>query len=133
MHPKDPERSRESFSCSRLRSRLSLQRVLGLASLDGVLNPAHVSGKHIVHNVFHVNKSGIVVLESKAGVSSLGRAAPLVPDDCLSLTSCLSADDMPYWVVSAMRCLASCKFDAAVFPVSLIVGPCKSHDLSLRA
>lgn len=61
---------------------LSLQRVLGLASLDGVLNPAHVSGKHIVHNVFHVNKSGIVVLENKAGVSSLGRAAPLVPDDC---------------------------------------------------
>lgn len=59
-----------------------LQRVLGLASLDGVLNPAHVSGKHIVHNVFSVNKSGIVVLENKA-------------------------EDMPYWVVSAMRCLAS--------------------------
>lgn len=45
-----------------------MQRVLGLTSLDGVLNPTHVSGKHIIHNVFNVNKSGIVVLENKAGV-----------------------------------------------------------------
>lgn len=59
-----------------------LQRVLGLDSFDGVLNPTHVSGKHIVHNVFSVNKSGIVVLENKA-------------------------EDMPYWVVSAMKCLAN--------------------------
>lgn len=47
---------------------LSLQQVLGLDSFDGVLNPTDVSGKHIVHNVFSVNKSGIVVLENKAGV-----------------------------------------------------------------
>nr|XP_046256334.1 DEP domain-containing protein 1B [Scatophagus argus] len=59
-----------------------LQRVLGLISLDGVLNPNHVNGKHIVHNVFNVNKTGIVVLENKA-------------------------EDMPYWVVSAMKCLAN--------------------------
>ncbi|XP_074510834.1 DEP domain-containing protein 1B-like [Sebastes fasciatus] len=59
-----------------------LQRVLGLQSLDGVLNPKHVIGKHIVHNVFSVNKTGIVVLENKA-------------------------EDMPYWVVSAMKCLAN--------------------------
>ncbi|KAJ4931116.1 hypothetical protein JOQ06_025415 [Pogonophryne albipinna] len=59
-----------------------LQRVLGLNSLDGVLNPTHVNGKHIVHNVFSVNKTGIVVLENKA-------------------------EDMPYWVVSAMKCLAN--------------------------
>ncbi|XP_033957668.1 DEP domain-containing protein 1B isoform X1 [Pseudochaenichthys georgianus] len=59
-----------------------LQRVLGLNSLDGVLNPMHVNGKHIVHNVFSVNKTGIVVLENKA-------------------------EDMPYWVVSAMKCLAN--------------------------
>ncbi|KAF3840126.1 hypothetical protein F7725_018843 [Dissostichus mawsoni] len=57
-------------------------RVLGLKSLDGVLNPTHVNGKHIVHNVFSVNKTGIVVLENKA-------------------------EDMPYWVVSAMKCLAN--------------------------
>lgn len=48
---------------------LSLQQVLGLDSFDGVLNLTDVSGKHIVHNVFSVNKSGIVVLENKAGVS----------------------------------------------------------------
>ncbi|XP_010728442.3 DEP domain-containing protein 1B isoform X3 [Larimichthys crocea] len=59
-----------------------LQRVLGLKSLDGVLNPTHVNGKHIVHNVFSVNKTGIVVLENKA-------------------------EDMPYWVISAMKCLAN--------------------------
>nr|XP_040021359.1 DEP domain-containing protein 1B [Gasterosteus aculeatus aculeatus] len=59
-----------------------LQRVLGLQSLDGVLNLTHVNGKHIVHNVFSVNKTGIVVLENKA-------------------------EDMPYWVVSAMKCLAN--------------------------
>ncbi|XP_072250877.1 DEP domain-containing protein 1B [Leuresthes tenuis] len=58
-----------------------LQRVLGLQTLDGILNPTHVNGKHIVHNVFSVNKTGIVVLENKA-------------------------EDMPYWVVSAMKCLA---------------------------
>lgn len=49
---------------------LSLQRVLGLTSLNGILNPTHVSGKHIVHNVFSVNKSGVVILENKAGVYS---------------------------------------------------------------
>ncbi|KAM8871328.1 DEP domain-containing protein 1B-like isoform 2-T2 [Spinachia spinachia] len=59
-----------------------LQRVLGLHSLDGVLNPTHINGKHIVHNVFSVNKTGIVVLENKA-------------------------EDMPYWVGSAMKCLAN--------------------------
>ncbi|XP_061574209.1 DEP domain-containing protein 1B isoform X1 [Cololabis saira] len=59
-----------------------LQRVLGLRTLDGVLNPAHVNGKHIVHNVFSINKAGIVVLQNKA-------------------------EDMPYWVVSAMKCLAN--------------------------
>uniref|UniRef100_A0A8C6NKP8 DEP domain containing 1B n=1 Tax=Nothobranchius furzeri TaxID=105023 RepID=A0A8C6NKP8_NOTFU len=59
-----------------------LLRALGLETLDGVLNPAHVNGKHIVHNVFNVNKAGIVVLENKA-------------------------EDMPYWVISAMKCLSN--------------------------
>ncbi|KAF6739924.1 DEP domain-containing protein 1B [Oryzias melastigma] len=59
-----------------------LQKVLGLKTLDGVLHPVHVNGKHIVHNVFSVNKTGIVVLENKS-------------------------EDIPYWVVSAMKCLAN--------------------------
>ncbi|XP_034031272.1 DEP domain-containing protein 1B [Thalassophryne amazonica] len=59
-----------------------LQRVLGLKTLDGVLDSTHVNGKHIVHNVFCVNQSGIVVLQNKS-------------------------EDIPYWVVSAMKCLAN--------------------------
>ncbi|KAF7647335.1 hypothetical protein LDENG_00174140 [Lucifuga dentata] len=59
-----------------------LQKVLGLETLEGVLDPTHLNAKHIVHNVFSVNKMGIVILENKA-------------------------EDLPYWVVSAMKCLAS--------------------------
>uniref|UniRef100_A0A3P8VIG8 DEP domain containing 1B n=1 Tax=Cynoglossus semilaevis TaxID=244447 RepID=A0A3P8VIG8_CYNSE len=76
MTPKQVDHTWKSMTVAHL------QRVLGLKSLDGVLNPAQVYGKHIVHNVFSVNKTGIVVLENKA-------------------------EDMPYWVVSAMRCLAN--------------------------
>lgn len=45
-----------------------LQRVLGLKTLEGVLDPTHLNAKHIVHNVFSVNKMGIVILENKAGI-----------------------------------------------------------------
>lgn len=44
-----------------------LQRVLGLQALEGVLDSKHISPKHIIHNVYCVNKQGIVVLKSKAG------------------------------------------------------------------
>lgn len=46
----------------------SLQRVLSLKTLDGILNPAPVIGKDIVVNIYNVNKTGIVVLENKAGM-----------------------------------------------------------------
>ncbi|KAM6986018.1 DEP domain-containing protein 1B-like [Aplochiton taeniatus] len=59
-----------------------LQRVLGLKTMEGVLDSRHVNAKHILHNVFSVNKTGIVVLQNKA-------------------------EDMPYWVLSAMKCLAN--------------------------
>ncbi|XP_062870262.1 DEP domain-containing protein 1B isoform X2 [Trichomycterus rosablanca] len=59
-----------------------LQRVLGLQTLDGVLDAKLLSSKHIVHNVFSVNKQGIVVLKNKA-------------------------EDLPHWVLSAMKCLAN--------------------------
>uniref|UniRef100_A0A9J8BUF9 DEP domain containing 1B n=1 Tax=Cyprinus carpio carpio TaxID=630221 RepID=A0A9J8BUF9_CYPCA len=59
-----------------------LQTVLGLRSLDGVLDAKLLSPKHIVHNVFGVNKQGIVVLKNKA-------------------------EDLPHWVLSAMKCLAN--------------------------
>ncbi|KAL7848123.1 hypothetical protein AOLI_G00228410 [Acnodon oligacanthus] len=59
-----------------------LQSVLGLQSLDGVLNAKLLSPKHIVHNVFSVNKQGIVILKNKS-------------------------EDLPHWVLSAMKCLAN--------------------------
>ncbi|CAG12841.1 unnamed protein product, partial [Tetraodon nigroviridis] len=85
--------------------RSGVMRALGLVSLDGVLNPAHVSGKHIAHNASSVNKSGVVVLENKA-------------------------EDMPYWVVSAMRCLASCECDTPVLVFLLLLDPA-SHMTTL--
>ncbi|XP_060764802.1 DEP domain-containing protein 1B-like [Neoarius graeffei] len=59
-----------------------LQSVLGLQSLDGVLDAKLLNPKHIVYNVFSVNKQGIVVLKNKA-------------------------EDLPHWVLSAMKCLAN--------------------------
>ncbi|XP_062340701.1 DEP domain-containing protein 1B isoform X1 [Osmerus eperlanus] len=59
-----------------------LQRVLGLKSMDGVLDGRYVNAEHINHNVSSVNLTGIVILKNKA-------------------------DDMPYWVLSAMKCLAN--------------------------
>ncbi|KAJ8395622.1 hypothetical protein AAFF_G00031030 [Aldrovandia affinis] len=59
-----------------------VQRVLGLESLDGVLDAKLLNPKHIVHNVYSVNKQGVVVLKNKS-------------------------DDLPHWVLSAMKCLAN--------------------------
>ncbi|XP_051541796.1 DEP domain-containing protein 1B-like [Myxocyprinus asiaticus] len=59
-----------------------LQTVLGLQSLDGVLDAKLLSPKHIVHNVFGINKQGIVILKN-------------------------NAEDLPHWVLSAMKCLAN--------------------------
>lgn len=96
----------------------SLQKVLGLKTLDGVLNPVHVNGRHIVHNVFSVNKTGIVVLENKSGEMIYLQPKWKV---CFSFLCynlkvvivlwCIFvfSEDMPYWVVSAMKCLANCE------------------------
>lgn len=43
-----------------------LQKVLGLDSLDEVLDTKLVNSKHIVQNVYNVNKQGIVTLEDKS-------------------------------------------------------------------
>lgn len=43
-----------------------LQKVLGLDSLDEVLDAKLVNSKHIVQNVYNVNKQGIVTLEDKS-------------------------------------------------------------------
>ncbi|KAI1240089.1 DEP domain-containing protein 1B, partial [Lamprotornis superbus] len=43
-----------------------LQKVLGLDSLNEVLDTKLVNSKHIVQNVYNVNKQGIVTLEDKS-------------------------------------------------------------------
>ncbi|XP_053157294.1 DEP domain-containing protein 1B [Hemicordylus capensis] len=59
-----------------------LQKVLGLDSLDDMLDTKLVNPKHIIQNVYHVNKQGVVILEDKS-------------------------KELPHWVLSAMKCLAN--------------------------
>ncbi|XP_023659486.2 DEP domain-containing protein 1A isoform X1 [Paramormyrops kingsleyae] len=59
-----------------------LQKTLGLSSLEDVLNPFEVNSCYIAYNMTNVNKHGVVTLEDKT-------------------------DDLPHWVLSAMKCLAN--------------------------
>ncbi|XP_051509849.1 DEP domain-containing protein 1A isoform X2 [Myxocyprinus asiaticus] len=59
-----------------------LQKLLGTRSLDDVLDPAQVNPQFIVYNMTKVNKHGVVSLEDKT-------------------------EDLPHWVLSAMKCLAN--------------------------
>uniref|UniRef100_A0A673ZJB0 DEP domain containing 1a n=1 Tax=Salmo trutta TaxID=8032 RepID=A0A673ZJB0_SALTR len=66
-----------------------LQKTLGLTSLEDVLDPRHVNPQNIVYNMTNVNKHGVVTLEDKT-------------------------DDLPHWVLSAMKGLANWpKYDAS--------------------
>ncbi|KAM7409264.1 hypothetical protein PAMA_000965 [Pampus argenteus] len=66
-----------------------LQRILGVASLNEVLDQRHVNPQNIIHNMTKVNKHGVVTL-----------------DDMTS--------DLPHWVLSAMKSLANWpKYDSA--------------------
>ncbi|KAI7798067.1 DEP domain containing 1a, partial [Triplophysa rosa] len=59
-----------------------LQKLLGSWCLDDVLDPAQVNPQFIVYNMTKVNKHGVVSLEDKT-------------------------EDLPHWVLSAMKCLAN--------------------------
>uniref|UniRef100_A0A673G2W8 Retinal Mueller cells isomerohydrolase n=1 Tax=Sinocyclocheilus rhinocerous TaxID=307959 RepID=A0A673G2W8_9TELE len=59
-----------------------LQKLVGSGSLEDVLDPAQVNPQFIVYNMTKVNKHGVVSLEDKT-------------------------DDLPHWVLSAMKCLAN--------------------------
>ncbi|XP_047442107.1 DEP domain-containing protein 1A isoform X2 [Mugil cephalus] len=66
-----------------------LQRILGVTSLDGVLDPRYVNPQNIIHNMSKVNKHGVVTLDDKT-------------------------NDLPHWVLSAMKSLANWpKYDSA--------------------
>nr|XP_046248407.1 DEP domain-containing protein 1A isoform X3 [Scatophagus argus] len=59
-----------------------LQRILDVASLDEVLDHRYVNPQNIIHNMTKVNKHGVVTLDDKT-------------------------DDLPHWVLSAMKSLAN--------------------------
>ncbi|NXX89615.1 DEP1A protein, partial [Centropus bengalensis] len=60
---------------------LHLQTILGLPSLDEVLQPAQIVPEHVIYNMTNTSKHGVVILQNKS-------------------------DDLPHWVLSAMKCLA---------------------------
>ncbi|KAK2117900.1 hypothetical protein P7K49_004787, partial [Saguinus oedipus] len=61
---------------------LHLQKILGLDSLEEVLDIKLVNSKFIIHNVYSVSKQGVVILDDKSR-------------------------ELPHWVLSAMKCLAN--------------------------
>ncbi|XP_026202140.1 DEP domain-containing protein 1A isoform X2 [Anabas testudineus] len=66
-----------------------LQRILGITSLDAVLDQRYVNPQNIIHNMTKVNKHGVVTLDDKT-------------------------NDLPHWVLSAMKSLANWpKYDSA--------------------
>ncbi|NXI27714.1 DEP1A protein, partial [Sterrhoptilus dennistouni] len=62
--------------------RIHLQTILGLPSLEEVLQPAQIIPEFVVYNMNNTSKHGVVILQDKA-------------------------EDLPHWVLSAMKCLAS--------------------------
>ncbi|NXA80393.1 DEP1A protein, partial [Thryothorus ludovicianus] len=60
---------------------IHLQTILGLPSLEEVLQPAQIIPEFVVYNMSNTNKHGVVILQDKA-------------------------EDLPHWVLSAMKCLA---------------------------
>ncbi|XP_059359921.1 DEP domain-containing protein 1A isoform X2 [Carassius carassius] len=59
-----------------------LHKLVGSGSLEDVLDPAQVNPQCIIYNMTKVNKHGVVSLDDKT-------------------------DDLPHWVLSAMKCLAN--------------------------
>uniref|UniRef100_A0A8C5PBI7 DEP domain-containing protein 1B n=1 Tax=Leptobrachium leishanense TaxID=445787 RepID=A0A8C5PBI7_9ANUR len=64
------------------RALLHLQKILGLDSLNDVMEAKSVDGKHLVHNVYNINKQNIVLLEDRS-------------------------KELPHWLLSAMKCMAN--------------------------
>lgn len=51
----------------------SLKKILGVSSLDDVLDQYHVNPQNIIHNMTKVNKHGVVTLEDKTGRLAQGK------------------------------------------------------------
>ncbi|XP_030061874.1 DEP domain-containing protein 1A [Microcaecilia unicolor] len=60
---------------------IHLQKILGLPSLE-VLDPVQINPRYAMYSMTHTSKHGVVTLQNKS-------------------------DDLPHWVLSAMKCLAN--------------------------
>ncbi|XP_010291091.1 PREDICTED: DEP domain-containing protein 1A, partial [Phaethon lepturus] len=60
---------------------IHLQTILGLPSLEEVLQPTQVVPEYVIYNMTNTSKHGVVILQNKS-------------------------EDLPHWVLSAMKCLA---------------------------
>ncbi|XP_054020975.1 DEP domain-containing protein 1A isoform X1 [Dryobates pubescens] len=60
---------------------IHLQTILGLPSLEEVLQPSQIIPEYVIYNMTNTSKHGVVILQNKA-------------------------EDLPHWVLSAMKCLA---------------------------
>ncbi|NWS65950.1 DEP1A protein, partial [Crotophaga sulcirostris] len=60
---------------------IHLQTILGLPSLEEVLQPTQIVPEYVIYNMTNTSKHGVVILQNKS-------------------------DDLPHWVLSAMKCLA---------------------------
>ncbi|NWV67168.1 DEP1A protein, partial [Malurus elegans] len=60
---------------------IHLQTILGLPSLEELLQPAQIVPEFVMYNMSNTSKHGVVILQDKA-------------------------EDLPHWVLSAMKCLA---------------------------
>lgn len=45
----------------------SLQTILGVSSLEEVINPKQVIPQHIMYNMTNTSKHGVVILQDKSG------------------------------------------------------------------
>ncbi|XP_065529127.1 DEP domain-containing protein 1A isoform X3 [Lathamus discolor] len=60
---------------------IHLQTILGLPSLEEVLQPMQIIPEYVIYNMTNTSKHGVVILQNKS-------------------------EDLPHWVLSAMKCLA---------------------------
>ncbi|NXV20947.1 DEP1A protein, partial [Cepphus grylle] len=60
---------------------IHLQTILGLSSLEEVLQPSQIVPEYVIYNMSNTSKHGVVILQDKS-------------------------EDLPHWVLSAMKCLA---------------------------
>ncbi|KFO96325.1 DEP domain-containing protein 1A, partial [Calypte anna] len=60
---------------------IHLQTILGLPSLEEILQPAQIVPEYVIYNMTNTSKHGVVILQNKS-------------------------EDLPHWVLSAMKCLA---------------------------